>query len=623
MKVGLLYVDDFAQPRSQRIGSLGLAYISSFLKQELEGIEVEIFLTPQAILKFSPDLVGISAYSETLPMAEAYAREIKAKLDIPVVLGGPHITSAPEDMPSIFDVGVVGEGEEAFTKLALLMKENAFTPERLGAIQGVSFYRNGELKQTGRCPPIASMDLLAHPDRQHMFKPMYDYWSDFHPMLHIHTARGCPYRCTFCSAPLVNPTWRHHSPEWVVEELEIIARQFPKSKELTISDDLFTLDIKRLEPLVKAIRLAGLHKRFFFFCSARSNTLSREICQLLLDMNVLVISFGLESASDRLIRELKGYGTDKADYQRILELCSEYGLHPHGNFILGHQSERPQELLETYQFIRGNQERFASLYFTHMTPLPGTKVWDDAIESNLIDLETINYKHLDLTFNPETSLFINQHYSSEFYQHAYLWFKQFETNLNDRYYEENSLIKDIAYQQRFVIPMQVLLLVKSLKVKKVLFVSDTVSLLPGELSFEMEIVNPTQLSENIEADLIVLNYTLEQFQDPSQLLDRLPKVPIVSLNYHVGNIYELSLLLLGRWDEGFYSVRQRKNKRFYTLKTLNALFNSRSMHSKLVTKHHYSIALPYQQLSFLNHIATPVDLDVFSYLSLWSYDDNH
>ncbi len=66
-RVGLLYVDDFFQPRSQRVGSLGLASIAAWLEQEIPGVETKIGITAQDMLDFEPEMVGISAYSETLP----------------------------------------------------------------------------------------------------------------------------------------------------------------------------------------------------------------------------------------------------------------------------------------------------------------------------------------------------------------------------------------------------------------------------------------------------------------------------------------------------------------------------------------------------------------------------
>src|SRR3990167_8630672 len=111
-RVGLLYVDDFFQPRSQRVGSLGLASIAAWLEQEIPGVETKIGITAQDMLDFEPEMVGISAYSETLPAALEQARLLKQHRDIPIVLGGPHMATNPFDLRPGIDIGVVGEGEE-------------------------------------------------------------------------------------------------------------------------------------------------------------------------------------------------------------------------------------------------------------------------------------------------------------------------------------------------------------------------------------------------------------------------------------------------------------------------------------------------------------------------------
>ncbi len=622
-RVGLLYVDDFFQPRSQRVGSLGLASIAAWLEQEIPGVETKIGITAQDMLDFEPEMVGISAYSETLPAALEQARLLKQhNRDIPIVLGGPHMATNPFDLRPEIDIGVVGEGEEAMADLVRAYQANRLVPSHLKTIFGLSFRDQGELVQTGRCPAIEKLDRLAHPNRQKMFAPLMAHFSDFKPLFHVHTARGCPYRCTFCSAPLVNPSWRFHSPEWVVAELENIARHYPDCDQITLSDDLFTLKKSRLEELVKAIRAAGLHKRFFFLCSSRSNTLSPEICKLLVDMNMLLISFGMESGSDRVIKALKGGGTSHNDYQRVLELCQQHGLFAHGNFIIGDQQEDKADLLATWDLIAGNTDRFATAYVTHMTPFPGTAVWHKAVAAGRFVPADVDYRLLNLEFDPAQTLLLSEHYSRTFYTEAHGQFKRLSENLSGRFTEESGLIKDVLAQERWELPERLQALLSQANIPHCRVLSPFYTGLPDPLGdCQLEIVSLADLQANPGSSPILLYHQLSCLRDPAAFLASLPQVPLLSLDYNMGQYYHWVLLLLGQWQEGHWGGRQRHFLRHFTPKSLKALFQGQNYQLKASLNFDFRIPLPEAPLKLLRQIAPLEAPETFAWLSYWLPED--
>lgn len=616
MRIGLLYVDDFQQTRSQRIGSLGLGYIAAWLEQELPGSESLIAVTPGEL--GGCDMIGISAYTETLPVARAHAAWLRQQTrgEVPLILGGAHIATNPGDLPPEFDFGVAGEGEEVFLQLAKLHIANGITAPNLKSIQGLTWREHGEIRNQGRSPEIRDMDKLAHPSRPQMFASMFANFPAFAPVVHIHTARGCPYRCTFCSAPLVNPSWRFHSPEWVVAELEGIARDFPQIREITISDDLFTLKKSRLEALVTAIRAAGLHRRFSFFCSSRSNTLTHDMCRLLRDMNVVMVSFGLESASDRLIRDLKGVGTSQRDYERVLGMCEHYGIYAHGNFIVGAQDETLYDLQRTWSFVRDQQDRLASIYYSHMTPFPGTKVWDDGLEARRFDPERLDYTVLNLEYEPGRSVFLNTHYDEALYSKAYELCKVQETTLNDRYYKEQTLIADVTSQERSAIPEAILALCQAKGFRSLDILSSRQTWLPeSPEGLDWRIIQPDQLTDS-EADAILLFYALDEARDPTALLTQLPPKPVLSLNYHIGAYPVLAQLLVGEWRTGVWGPLQKRHLSHFTQPSLARLFAARGYLLNEALANRFSVPLNYAPLrQLLGEVRDP---DVFSWLSCWA-----
>ncbi|MFN4152103.1 MAG: cobalamin-dependent protein, partial [Candidatus Sericytochromatia bacterium] len=124
MKFTLLEPCDEKFYHSEVSGPLGLAYIASYIDKELDNsINTSIETDVEYVLKTKPDIVGISAYTQNFSRALAAAKKIKEELNIPIILGGKHITVLPETLQQYFDVGVIGDGERTMSDLMKLYVE--------------------------------------------------------------------------------------------------------------------------------------------------------------------------------------------------------------------------------------------------------------------------------------------------------------------------------------------------------------------------------------------------------------------------------------------------------------------------------------------------------------------
>src|SRR5262245_45229468 len=108
---------------------LGLAYLAAV--SERRGDEVLLFdadvedeSITEAIKRFDPEIVGITANTPQVKSAWRTAQAIKTIKDVPVVVGGPHVSVLPAESaqrPEI-DVVVRGEGEEVWVKLCAIVE---------------------------------------------------------------------------------------------------------------------------------------------------------------------------------------------------------------------------------------------------------------------------------------------------------------------------------------------------------------------------------------------------------------------------------------------------------------------------------------------------------------------
>ena len=162
-----------------------------------------------------PDLVGISSlfspyYREVLKCAEA----IKSRLNCPIVLGGSHISAAPEMMlrhPAV-DWVIRGEGEKPLVELIRAWQRQ----KGFEQVPNLGYKKDNQMIFNPLGDPYPLEDLSL-PDFSDLDQEKYRY--EKCPLCFIISSRGCPHRCSFCS---VHSTFRHYQQRPVGDVLEEI-----------------------------------------------------------------------------------------------------------------------------------------------------------------------------------------------------------------------------------------------------------------------------------------------------------------------------------------------------------------------------------------------------------------
>lgn len=378
-------------------------YLATYIKSKMPEVETFIHYDINKLMEDKPDIVAFSSFTRTYHLAKKYAKQIKQERpDIPIVIGGHHISSLPENLDINMDIGVIGEGEITFHEIIELFKENNLNSDNLSKVDGIIFRNNeNQLKKTKLRELISNLDILPIPSRT---RPDYvdGYWQEA-----IFTSRGCPFRCKYCSISEFWESIRYHSPERVIEELKSIIEKPNHPKRIIILDDLFGINKKRLKLLVEAIKAEGINKKVVFTCNARSSVFDEEIAQLFVDMNVKACVFGMESANDRILGYMKGSTTAKQN-QKAIDICKKYGISATGNFIVGFPTETPDEAADTYWFVRKNSKDLPDFRVFPACPLPGTHLWEYAKSKGLVKETYEDWGDLDFFFEPEKSVYLNQ-----------------------------------------------------------------------------------------------------------------------------------------------------------------------------------------------------------------------
>jgi radical SAM superfamily enzyme YgiQ (UPF0313 family) len=400
---------------------LGLASIATYLRQEGISCETRIadvnFGNPiREALAFRPDLVGISAFSVQVPDAVRVARKVRDQLQIPVILGGVHISTLPESLPPEFDLGVKGEAEQTVVEvIGAFQKHGHLGPDAVQGIPGLVYRENGELVHTPAPALIQPLDRIPIPDRSFVH-PGYFEPVALPPLggkkvrtTASLTGRGCPYRCTFCSTTAF---WgnkvRWHTIDRVVEEVRHLVEEYG-IEHLMIWDDLFAINRKRVVELTEALREAGLLGKVKFSCQMRANLMDEEMAQILWDLGIVAICFGLESGSEKTLKYLKNSVT-VAQNRTAIELAKAKGFYATGGLIFGSPGETLEDMEDTLEFM--DHMRSAGVDNTwcfSATPFPGTPMWDEGLAkgvlANDMDFGELNlYRPIPLLLDESVSL---------------------------------------------------------------------------------------------------------------------------------------------------------------------------------------------------------------------------
>lgn len=351
---------------------LGLAYIAAYIKQYKYSVKILDYQVHNVDLKKEmkqqPKLIGITVTTPTLYSSLKLAKEIKEidKNQI-IVLGGAHPTFSPREvLTENVDIVIKGEGEKIF--LNLLREPN------LQNIKGIVYKKEGNIIENLPETPIYNLDELPFPARELLPMEGYRNQPDFmirspaHVMIN---SRGCPYRCIFCGARLVSGfNYRFNSPKKVLEEIEILINKY-NAKQIIFWDDIFTLNRRRTIEICDEIIKRKLN--IVWYCSTRVNVVDKELLEKMYKAGCRIISYGIETGSQRLLNVLKK-DIIIQQVKDAIKWTNEAKMEPRGTFMIGIPTETKEDSLETIKFSK--QLNIHRAKFSLATPYPGTEFYE-------------------------------------------------------------------------------------------------------------------------------------------------------------------------------------------------------------------------------------------------------
>jgi len=317
-----------------------------------------------------PDLVGITAFTSQANRAYEVATHFR-NLGVPVVMGGIHATMCIEEVMDCVDSVVTGEAEGIWPQVL----EDA---------------RHGNLKRRyeGGLAEIKDVPLARH-----------DLLGTGYAFGAIQTTRGCPLNCSFCSVTAFNGAKYRQRP------ISDVVREFQSIREkrvLVVDDNLIGTSpehIARAKDMFRAMAQANLRKEWV--AQATINFADdEELLVLAAKAGCRGVFIGFESPTPEGLREVgKKFNLLKGrDLRASVRHIQRHNILVVGSFIIGLDIDEAGIGKHIAEVAR--QYGLDNLNVLFLTPLPGTRLWDQMKSQDRIALDTFpqDWKYYTLTF---------------------------------------------------------------------------------------------------------------------------------------------------------------------------------------------------------------------------------
>ena len=392
---------------------VGLAMIASITKQEghqiafldLNANRVTLQVAANEIMIDDYDIIGIGGLSsqyKEIKQILPICRQIHP--DALIVAGGGFVTYMPDKMLKLrpeIDIVAIGEAEETWADFLREGPHGDFSK-----VKGIAFRdKNGKIIFTEPRPLIKDMDSLPYPAYELLDLDKYSENYQFclsEEMLttkrkvHMITERGCPRQCTFCTHNGMS-RWdqivsigkekvgelddefgfqqiaRFNSPKFVVKHLKFLTEQYNLGY-VFIADENLTSNRKRTIELCNLMIKEGLPNKVKWGTAGDTASVDDDVIALMKKAGCTFISYGGESASDKVLKYDIQKGTTRKNNQDAVDIMKRQGMEPIMSFMLGNPHEDVNDILETTDFFIKNNLSCDPFI---CTPYPGTKLYLD------------------------------------------------------------------------------------------------------------------------------------------------------------------------------------------------------------------------------------------------------
>jgi radical SAM superfamily enzyme YgiQ (UPF0313 family) len=325
--------------RAWQMQPLSMALLASLTPPD---IEIRFYDDRMEEIPFDEptDLVALSVETFTALRSYRIAQAFRAR-GVPVVMGGYHVTLLPEEARQHADAIVVGDAELVWAHL--------LDDARCGRLQPL--YRGaGQRALTGLRPRRAIFDG----------KP-------YQNITLVEFARGCNFRCDFCSITAFHAANQNHRPaREVAAEMEATG-----SRRFFIVDDNIVSQPARVRELCRELTPLGIS---WVGQASIHIAQDEELLELMARSGCRGVLIGMESLDPANLRDMgKSWNLAGGTYAQSLARFRNHGLAVYGTFVFGYDNDDADVVQRSIDFAR--EQKLFLAAFNHLVPFPGTPLY--------------------------------------------------------------------------------------------------------------------------------------------------------------------------------------------------------------------------------------------------------
>jgi radical SAM superfamily enzyme YgiQ (UPF0313 family) len=312
------------------------------------------------------DLVALSFFSGFAHVAYRLADALRAR-GRKVVAGGPHVTFWAEEALAHVDAVVVGEAEGVWAQLVQDAERGQLQPRYEGAA--------GELAGL----PTPRYDLLS---------------KRFFNRRVLQATRGCPFSCSFCTVPSLNPGFRTRPVEEVLRDVAHVEPDWTwwQRKIAWFWDDNLLAPRRWAKDLLRG--MVGMD-RWWLTQASIDITRDDELLELMQASGCIGVFLGIESLDPASLKHANKRQNKVGEYER--------GIAVMAGFVAGFDHDTPESIVGMADALTaiGVDVPFLSV----LTPFRGTALHEQfAGEERLLFEESggtwAYYNGYNVTFQP-------------------------------------------------------------------------------------------------------------------------------------------------------------------------------------------------------------------------------
>ncbi len=326
------------------------------------------------------DLVGLTGMTMHAPRAYAIADRFRQR-GIPVVMGGIHASSLPQEALQHADTVVVGEAEMVWERLLQ------------------DFQRN-ELKPIYKADGLCTMKNMRHPRRDLLKREAY------FTVNCVQASRGCPFACEFCTvSQFFGRTYRYRPVDEIVEEV----RSLEGDILMFVDDNLVGKPAQARELLQKLIPL----KKKWGSQGSLTMAKDRELLRLMRKSGCYSMFIGFESLSPEALAAMNKTWNHVEEFAESIKIIQDHGIIVIGSFMFGLDQDDEGVFERTVRFCEKTKIELPIFFI--LTPIVSTPLFKRLeAEGRILHRRWEKYNGGNVVFQPKLM-------SEETLQEGYNW----------------------------------------------------------------------------------------------------------------------------------------------------------------------------------------------------------